>query len=508
MVADLQRFTGRMARLEGRLQLQADRSTALAEARAQTTVLVENLAQALAELGARLPEPWEYPAAVEAPPRRWRWVAPLAALGLVSFGIWQWQLRRAPAPPAPPVAQVEGLVQDAATGRPIAGARLQYKGIEASSDAHGRFRLDQPADGSGLRARAVGYRQAEALARGGGALLRLEPIEIRALYFNQDDVGNAEREGRMLRLIRETGSSAVVLGVKSDSGYLTLRPQHQLAAGIGALAEQPGRDAARLAAAWKSQGIYTIALMAVFKDGLLVKARPELALRSAVSKRPIRDAAGVGWADPSIPLVRDYNLEVARAAARAGFDEVQFDFIRYPAEALSQEGATPAENRRRLGVVSDFLRQAKAALAPYNVYVSATVFGSVCASPEPAAIGQALEEFSASLDYVAPMLYPSYFQADGRFPSPINYSYKLVKENLETAARRLGGDRRRLRPWLQNFPERNGGQAPLEASKIRAQVQAARDAGAGGWMLWDARSTYQHTPEALAGLGAPLLAGL
>jgi hypothetical protein len=310
-------------------------------------------------------------------------------------------------------------------------------------------------------------------------------------------VADVSRRENMLRLIQRTSANAVILGVKDVTGSLNVAVNHPLAGEIGAAGRAEAVDLARQVAAWKAQGVYTIALLALFKDDLLARRKPELALKSALRRKPIIDPDGIAWADPSSKSVWDYNIEVAKAAAAAGFDEVQFDFIRYPAESPSDEGGGPAEYARRLGTLVSFLRAANQALDPYNVYISATVFGSVCAIPNASVIGQKIEEFAAQLDYVSPMLYPSYFEPGPRYPDPLRQSYQLVYENLRRAARRLEGDSGKLRPWLQNFPDSASPGEPLETDNIRKQVKAAEDAGAGGWMLWDSRNTYRNTAEAL-----------
>jgi hypothetical protein len=255
-------------------------------------------------------------------------------------------------------------------------------------------------------------------------------------------------------------------------------------------------------AAWKAEGIYTVALLALFKDNLLARKKPDLALHSLQSRRPVIDTDGIAWADPSKAVVREYNVAVAEAAAKAGFDEIHFDFIRYSAEGLSREGGGRVEYERRLQTLVEFLRAADETLAPYNVYLSASVFGSVCVMPRASVIGQKIEEFAEHVDYISPMLYPSYFEPGKRFPIPLRSSYQLVHENLLRAAHRLNGQSNRLRPWLQNFPDRESPNVPLTAGSIFGQVKAAVDARASGWMLWDARSVYRNTAEAMTMLNS------
>ena len=188
-------------------------------------------------------------------------------------------------------------------------------------------------------------------------------------------------------------------------------------------------------------------------------------------------------------------MEVAKAAAKAGFDEIQFDFVRYPAVKLILEGVSLAEKRRRVATISEFLRQVTSTLRPYNVYVGATVLGSVCSTTQLGALGQHLEEIAAAVDYVSPLLYPSSFSPAAHYPMTPKYSYEVAHQNLEQAVARLGGNSKKLRPWLQNFPASR--QEPPSAEAIRAQVRGTRNAQTSGWMLRDPRNRYLNTLEAL-----------
>ena len=113
-----------------------------------------------------------------------------------------------------------------------------------------------------------------------------------------------------------------------------------------------------------------------------------------------------------------------------------------------------------------------------NVYVAATVLGSVCTMRRAGIVGQKLEELAAEVDYICPMLYPSSFK--GLATDPLENAYPLVRENVEAAAARLGGESKKLRPWLQNFPDPRTPEAPLSVATLRLQLKAAADAGASG----------------------------
>lgn len=404
-----------------------------------------------------------------------------------------------PADPSKPrgTAQFSGTVHDRVTGRPVPGARLYYDGKSTRAGTAGEFKIAARPQERRLLVKASGYRQTSASLDAPQPIL-LDPLDVRGYYVSPSQMADPAGRENIVELIRGTAANAVVLSVKDVTGQISVLVDHALARETQSARRATRTDLARQVSAWKKDGIYTIALVALFKDDLLARTKTDLALRSVTSRQPIIDADGIAWADPAAARVRGYNLAVAEAAAVAGFDEIHFDFIRYPSEGLSREGGGSSEYQRRLGTLVDFLTDADKLLAPYNVYVSASVFGSVCIMPRASVIGQKIEEFAEHVDYVAPMLYPSYFEPGKRFPIPLRHAYQLVHESLLRAARRLEGQSLKLRPWLQNFPDRASPNVPLHAHSIFGQVKAAEDAQTSGWMLWDARGLYRNTAEAIA----------
>lgn len=428
-------------------------------------------------------------------PGRLKWLLLLVCLAVIAGLVYTFS------PPANVTTKepvfVGGVVTDRATGQPVREAALYYAGEQAVTSGAGIFRFAfEPGKGA-LAVRAAGYRQQEIDSPAAGMSIDLEPLQVRAVYLGQTHLSNPERRARIQKLIEGGSLNAIAIGLKSPEGYLSFPVEHGLAKEIGALQGTPGREVSLDLQRWKREGLYTIAYVALFRDDLLAEKRPDLALKSLESRKPVKDASGMGWTDPALAAVREYNIAVAKAAARAGFDEVQFDFVRYPASKLSAEGTDTEENQHRLKTIVEFLRQAREELQPYNVYLAATVLGSVCSVQTTGFIAQRLEDFAGEVDYVSPMLYPSAFASGGNGPDPLKRSYELVHESLKDAVGRLGGNSVKLRPWLQNFPDSASPRTYPEAGVIRAQIQAALDAEASGWMLWDKTSRYVNTLEAL-----------
>ena len=393
---------------------------------------------------------------------------------------------------------LRGVVLDEGTGGPITHATLYSGGVEVTTNARGEFELPSGVLRGSLGVKAAGYRQRTLERLEDPLTVRLEAIQVKAIYVSQSRMAHPEGYRAIRELLDETPLNTLVVAVKSPRGRLILPVESPVAEQLGAYRpDWPGSLAEEIRSL-KEQGVYTIAYIAAFRDDLVARGKPELALKSLKTHQPVRDVSGLGWTNPALKAVRDYNLAVAKAAAEAGFDEIQFDFVRYPVSRLSAEGTDAAERQRRLQAVVEFLRAANRTLAPYNVYVSATMFGSSCDMQRVSLVGQKLEEFAAAVDYVCPMLYPSAFASSASFPDPLKRSYELVEQNLRTAAGRLGGQSYKLRPWLQNFAPAGSSVRAIDAETIASQIRAAVDSRSSGWMLWDRTSRYPNTREALS----------
>jgi hypothetical protein len=387
---------------------------------------------------------------------------------------------------------LSGQVLDAVTGRPIAGAFVTVDGALARSDEQGAF--ESRSEGALLRVRASGYRRAEVAAReltGEGAAIRLEPFVPKALYLSFYGIGTSALRTSALRLIEETELNALVIDVKGDRGMVSYRSASPLASRVRAQDTITIPDAKAQLAALKQAEIYSIARIVVFKDDRLARARPELAVKGPAGA-PWRDREGLAWADPFQREVREYNVELAVEAARHGFDEIQFDYVRFPdAKGLVFAGPNTAEARVR--AIQEFLVEAKQRLAPYNVFLSADVFGYVCWNRDDTGIGQVLERLAPELDYVSPMLYPSSFQFGiPGYRNAVQHPYEIVYLTLSRAKQRTGLPGARFRPWLQAFPDYAFDRRRFGAAEIRAQIRAAEAAGCNGWMLWNPSNTYSR----------------
>jgi len=392
----------------------------------------------------------------------------------------------------PPLAEggewATGRVDNAVSGKPVAGAVVTCGAGRVLTAADGTFRIR--AKGRLLRARAPGYRRAEQ-PLGADTSIFLQPFSPKGLYLSFYGIGSSQLLDPALRLIRNTELNALVIDVKGDRGMISMKVPIPLADEIGAQRIITVRHPHALLESLKARGIYTIARIVVFKDDLLATARPDLAVKTA-SGKIWRDGQNLAWVDPFSSRAWDYNIAIAQAAARLGFDEIQFDYVRFPdTPGLRFSWTNNEENR--VQAISGFLSAARKRLQPYNVFISADVFGYVCWNRNDTHIGQSLEELADAVDYISPMLYPSSFaHGVGRYKNPVENPYKVVLLSLNKARERTGLAAVRFRPWLQAFRDYAFDRRWFHEDAVLAQTSATEDFGADGWMLWNPRNVYRN----------------
>jgi hypothetical protein len=386
---------------------------------------------------------------------------------------------------------VEGKVVDAKTGAGIADATITDGDRMVTSDSDGHFQVN--AAGNTVFVRAPGYRAAQYLAsdlnRTGGPLF-LTPFTPKALYLSVYGVGSKALRGAALDLIRKGTLNALVIDIKGDRGLVPYPSEIPLAKVNGSRAITTISDLSAFVNELHSAGIYAIARIVVFKDTPLATTRPDLAVKYA-NGQLFHDREGLAWTDPFQAEVRDYNIAIAVEAARAGFDEIQFDYVRFPDVSRQLRFAQPTTEASRTKAIEDFLMEARHQLAPFNVYLAVDIFGYVCWNKNDTGIGQQLEDIIKIVDYISPMLYPSCFQYGiPGYSNSVAYPYEIIHNTLENAQKRLHVSPMRFRPWLQAFKDYAFDRRAFDTEEISAQIRAAEDFGSDGWMLWNPRNSY------------------
>jgi hypothetical protein len=312
------------------------------------------------------------------------------------------------------------------------------------------------------------------------------PFELRGVHVT---MALASLPGKLDQYLVLPGLNAIELDIKDENGRIGFFPHGvPLARETGAAGPyyRPGR-AARKAHA---HGVYLIGRVVTFEDPVLSSKRPALAVHSSDGSL-WHNNAGLGWTNPYDRRVWRYNVDVAAAAARAGFDEIQFDYVRFPSDGDLSLIRYPGTHRQAMDwTIPAFVQYAASRLHPLGVRVSVDVFG--LSATRNLGIGQLPRRVSGYVDAVYPMVYPSHFNpGEYGIAVPNDAPGTVVSRSLSDFRRALEGRKARLTPWLQDFSL--GRAYTLEDVKL--QIAAAESRGTEGFLLWNPEGVY--TPGAL-----------
>ena len=387
-----------------------------------------------------------------------------------------------------------GTIKDSQTGKAIANVELRTTDAITKSDASGCFILYT--DQNDIVIKHPGYLP-QKVSSLGSIHIKLQPFTPRALYLSYWAADSHKRRQQLQQLLATTNLNALVIDLKSSRGDIAYRSKIPLARTVKAQKVRTLKDLAEFLAELKQQGIYTIGRIVVFKDGRLAQNRDDLAIHTQAGELWL-DREGIGWIDPYKTEAWDYNIAIAKEAAALGFDEIQFDYIRFPAKSdLQFSQINTGENR--VAAINGFLHRTKQELAPYPVMTSANIFGYICWRHKDQKIGQRLVDIAEYVDYVSPMLYPSGFQNGiPGYSNPMLNPYETILHSLQRAQELGNLSAVRFRPWLQAFRDYAFDRRKFGENEIRTQIKASDDSGSHGWMLWNAASRFR-----IAGL--PLL---
>jgi hypothetical protein len=384
---------------------------------------------------------------------------------------------------------IEGKVVDARTKAPIADAVVTRGDQAVRTDPEGAFRLE--GNGEKLLVRAAGYaRRNLALSELGNphAEIALDPFKVKALYLTPYGAVT-KLKAAALEAVKLNNLNALVIDVKGDRGFIPFKVDLPLADEAGAQNTLLIKDIQGLVRSLKEQNLYLIARIVVFKDDPLAAAKPQWAVKTK-GGGVFRDREKLRWVDPFRKEVWDYNIAIAKIAAEVGFDEIQFDYVRFPDNrgvAFSQ----PANEESRSRTITAFLETAYRALRPYNVFVAADVFGYVPWNANDTDIGQKIVPITNAVDIVSLMVYPSgYHLGIPKYRNPVKHPYEIVYLTLKKAQERTQASPLRFRPWLQAFRDYAFGGGDFNEDRMRLQIKAAEDFGASGWMFWNPRNVY------------------
>jgi hypothetical protein len=298
-------------------------------------------------------------------------------------------------------------------------------------------------------------------------------------------MGLASIPGKLDEYLAIPGLNTIELDVKDENGEVGfLLPAGSLARDVGA--SKPYYKARAVSAKARAAGVYLIGRVVVFEDPVLATKRPDLAIRTS-DGGVWQNNAGLGWTNPYDKRVWDYNLSIAEAAARAGFDEIQFDYMRFPSDGPIEAAVFSGKADEPMGwTITRFVHYASTKLKPLDVRISVDVFG--LSATHDLGIGQKPGRLAKYVDAVYPMVYPSHYNS-GEFnlPDPSASPGQTVSRSLRDFRNAMAGEKAMLIPWLEDFSLSGGSRPPDE---VRAQIDAARRHHVKGFLLWNPEGIY------------------
>ncbi len=344
------------------------------------------------------------------------------------------------------------------------------------------------------------------------------PERVRSLYMTSCYAGSPSLRSGLVQLIETTELNSIVIDIKDFTGMISFRsndPELEKAYATHC----PVGDMKEFVHELNERGIYVIGRISVFQDNFLTKKRPDLAVLRESDRVIWRDNKGISFTDPSSVEVWDYHIKLTKESYELGFDEINFDYIRFPSDGPMGDIYFPhSKERERADVIEEFFHYLHQELKDVGVVTSADLFGMTTSVYSDLGIGQIWEKALPYFDFISPMVYPSHYPVGFKgLGNPNEYPYQIVKWSLDDAIERTTAatttiktiegervgtttpaiytkdvfDKNKIRPWIQDF--RYGG--PYTAEDVRLQIQAVYSAGLDSWMLWDPSNRY--TPGAL-----------
>lgn len=322
--------------------------------------------------------------------------------------------------------------------------------------------------------------------------------KVKGIYVTAYSAGGS-RMNQLLDLIDKTDLNAVVVDIKDDAGYITYKTDNATLKQMGK--PQPFiHDINQLMQRLNKHKVYPIARVVVFKDTVLAKKRPDLSFKNPDGTL-WENGKGDSFVNPYSKEVWDYNIAIAKEAAKLGFKEIQFDYVRFP-EGFEKRADTlkyVKNDKSRVDTVAEFVQYARKQLAPLGIRVSVDIFGYAASVPAAEGIGQDFGKISENVDVISPMVYPSHYTT-GWFGAqdPDKEPYKTIKGSMADTHKKLDPLKDRkpiIRPWIQDFTASWLGSGHYEKygkQQVEDQIRALKDAGVDEYLLWNASNRYSQ----------------
>lgn len=321
------------------------------------------------------------------------------------------------------------------------------------------------------------------------------PKVVKGIYMTSWVAGTPSLRQKLVNLLDKTELNTVVIDIKDYSGKIVF-PVDSLELKKFGSEEVRVKDMQDFIESLHKKGIYVIGRIAVFQDEYFVKHREDLAVRNKDGSRVWKDRKGISWIDAGSREYWDYIILITKESRKIGFDEINFDYIRFPSDgdmediSFSWSSTTPKNL-----VLKSFFKYLNENISEPGLKISADLFGMVTTMTNDMGIGQILEDALPYFDYISPMVYPSHYPVNFmNFSDPEAHPYEVIKFAMQSAVDRTkiaSTSIEKLRPWLQDF----GLRMTYGSNEVKAQIKATNDVGLTSWILWSASNKY--TKEAL-----------
>lgn len=348
------------------------------------------------------------------------------------------------------------------------------------------------------------------------------PDEVKTIYMSSCVAGTPSFRDDLVEIVRETEINSIIIDIKDFTGTISFPPTRELLRSAWEAAPCGTSGMKDFVASLHSEGIYVIGRITVFQDPLYTKAHPEQAVQKASDRSTWKDYKGLAFVDVGAKEYWDYIVELSHESYELGFDELNYDYVRFPSDGpmnniyypISEHRIVADPDNGKVEVLRDFFEYLDKELRPdpsvdikKRLVTSADLFGMTTTNNDDLNIGQKLEYALPYFDFIAPMVYPSHYPKNfNGYGNPNHYPHEVVEFAMTGGVEKVTSllsssttpqsikdrvHKLQLRPWLQDF-DYGGDYGPEE---VRTQIEATYDSGLTSWMLWAPSNRY--TKEAL-----------
>jgi hypothetical protein len=324
------------------------------------------------------------------------------------------------------------------------------------------------------------------------------PKIVKGIYMTSWVASSPSLRSNLVKIIDDTEINSIVIDIKDYSGRIVFPVTDSNLKSFGS-EEIRIKDAQDFIETLHKKNIYVIGRVAVFQDAYFVKHRPDLAVKNKAGTAVWKDRKGISWIDAGSREYWDYIISIAKEAHKIGFDEINFDYIRFPSDGDMKDISFPfSSTTPKSKVLKNFFEYLDNNLrntgddSLSHLKISADLFGMVTTASDDMGIGQVLENALPYFDYISPMVYPSHYPTTFMgYKEPEAHPYEVIhyamQEGLKRERMLLGTSTpTKFRPWLQDF----GLRQTYGEKEVRDQIKAANDLGIDSWLLWSASNKY------------------